>query len=119
MFALLSLLASLHSAPIDADSLHYLADSLRAVAGATVAADPMASIQTDPYAVAHCPEYVARAAALDSLAGDAGNGWTSTCLSAHSLRVAPMPDVVALVARRTATEPARATTCYLGLDCPE
>ena len=99
--------------------LHYAADSLRAVAGATVAADPVDGIQPDSYAVAHCAEYVARAAALDSLAGDAGNGWTSTCPSTHSLRLAPMPDVVALAARSIATEPARATTCYLGLDCPE
>lgn len=50
-----------------ADSLLYVADSLRAIAGATVAADPMASIAQVPYAVAHCPEYVARAASLDKL----------------------------------------------------
>ena len=64
-------------------------DSLRAVAGATVAADPMATIPTDPQAVAHCPEYVARAAALDAIAdsldGQRGNGWKSECQTSRDL----------------------------------
>ena len=108
-----------------ADSLRYLADSLRATAGATVAADPMQAIAPVPYAVAHCPEYAARAASLDSAADLLDPPaqpipWTSTCgSSARSLVLPPVPPLVALASRNTATEPERATTCYIGLDCPE
>lgn len=102
-----------------ADSLHYLADSFRAIAGATVAADPMSNIPLDAFAVAHCLEFVARAAALDSIAGDAGNGWKSTCPTVRPLSIPPSPALVQVATRGNVAEPARATTCYLGLDCPE
>ena len=108
-----------------ADSLRYLADSLHATAGATVAADPVQTIATIPYAVARCPEYVARAASLDSLADLMDPPahpihWTSTCgAPAHSLAMPSAPLFVALTTRNAATEPERATTCYIGLDCLE
>lgn len=72
-----------------ADSLRYVADSLRAIAGATVAADPMSSIATDPSAVA------------------------------HSLALPAEPALVSVATRGNVSEPDRATTCYVGLDCPE
>ena len=108
-----------------ADSLRYLADSLRATAGATVAAAPMQAIAPVPYAVAHCPEYAARAASLDSLADLMDppahpTPLAATCeVPAHPLVMPSAPPLVVLASRNTATEPERATTCYIGLDCPE
>lgn len=116
----------LDPAAVLADSLYYVADSLRAIAGATVAAEPMSSIPTDPSAVAHCPEYVARAAQLDALANyidpnlPIPTDWHSECRpAAHSLARPAEPALVSVATRGNVSEPERATTCYVGLDCPE
>jgi hypothetical protein len=93
----LTLLLSLSSSPAvtqeranSADSLRYVADSLRAIAGATTAAETMESIPTDPVAVAHCPEYVAVALDLDARAdsldlSENATDWKSSCGRTKSL----------------------------------
>ena len=104
------------------DSLRSVADSLRAVAGATVAADPMATIPTNSHAVANCPEYVARAAALDALAdsldGQRGNDWESECQTSRGLSTLPAQQLVA-IAPRPVVAPEFRTTCYAGISCAE
>ena len=72
-----------------------------------------------------CPDYESQRAAeiddsltyiQDSL--DAAELAEGMCNN-HSLNMPSAPLLVVLTSRNTATEPERATTCYIDLDCPE
>ena len=66
-----------------------------------------------------CPDYESqRAAELQDSLDDARPADALHSVT-RPLSPLPAPTLVALTTRNAATEPERATTCYIGLDCPE